>query len=110
VSSLNLTAAKYVHIIEPQWNPMVEEQAIGRVVRLDQRDNPTVIRYFVKDTVEKVRNLRGTQGPVLTRSQQIQDYQRNKKRLAASGFGTESEPISDTELLNVSGYLPQSFI
>lgn len=29
-------AANYIHILEPQWNPSVESQAIGRVVRLGQ--------------------------------------------------------------------------
>ncbi|KAJ6104356.1 helicase [Penicillium sp. IBT 18751x] len=31
---LNLTSATRVHILEPQWNPMVEQQAIGRALRL----------------------------------------------------------------------------
>ncbi|KAJ5381133.1 uncharacterized protein N7496_003561 [Penicillium cataractarum] len=33
---LNLTSATRVHILEPQWNPMVEQQAIGRALRLGQ--------------------------------------------------------------------------
>ncbi|KAK4038402.1 SNF2 family N-terminal domain-containing protein [Parachaetomium inaequale] len=50
---LNLTAANYVHIIEPQWNPAVEEQAIARAVRMGQRRTVTVIRYVVKSSVEE---------------------------------------------------------
>lgn len=51
---LNLAVANRVHLIEPQWNPMTEEQAIGRVLRLLQKRQVTVIRYIMEDTVEKV--------------------------------------------------------
>jgi SNF2 family DNA or RNA helicase len=68
---LNLTTATRIHILEPQWNPAVEKQAIGRVVRMGQEKNATIIRYSVKDSVE----------------QQIQTYQRRKMQLAAGGFG-----------------------
>ncbi|KAK4209149.1 SNF2 family N-terminal domain-containing protein [Rhypophila decipiens] len=44
--SLNLTVANYVHIIEPQWNPSVEEQAVGRAVRMGQERTVTIIRYI----------------------------------------------------------------
>jgi SNF2 family DNA or RNA helicase len=51
---LNLTAANYVHIVEPQWNPSVEEQAIARALRMGQTRSVTVFRYVMKDTVEQV--------------------------------------------------------
>lgn len=47
--------ANRVHIIEPQWNPSVEEQAIGRALRMGQTRSVTIIRYSMKDTVEQVR-------------------------------------------------------
>ncbi|KAK4225968.1 P-loop containing nucleoside triphosphate hydrolase protein [Podospora fimiseda] len=50
---LNLTAANYVHIVEPQWNPSVEEQAIARAVRMGQTRTVTVVRYIVKSSVEE---------------------------------------------------------
>ncbi|KAK3300617.1 SNF2 family N-terminal domain-containing protein [Chaetomium fimeti] len=50
---LNLTAANYVHIVEPQWNPSVEEQAIARAVRMGQTRTVTIIRYVVKNSVEE---------------------------------------------------------
>lgn len=56
-SRLNLTAASRIHLVEPQWNPSVESQAIGRAVRLGQQRNVTVLRYIVKDTVEEVRKF-----------------------------------------------------
>ncbi|KAF4844799.1 putative SWI/SNF-related matrix-associated actin-dependent regulator of chromatin subfamily A member 3-like 1 [Colletotrichum siamense] len=52
-TGLNLTAANYVHIVEPQWNPSVEEQAVGRALRIGQTREVTVIRYIVQDTVEQ---------------------------------------------------------
>jgi hypothetical protein len=52
---LNLTAAAYIHIVEPQWNPSVEQQAIGRALRLGQTQTVTVIRYIMRNSVEEVR-------------------------------------------------------
>ncbi|KAF3761555.1 hypothetical protein M406DRAFT_266849 [Cryphonectria parasitica EP155] len=50
---LNLTAATRVIIIEPFWNPFVEEQAIDRVHRLTQTVDVVVYKLTVKDTVEE---------------------------------------------------------
>ncbi len=50
---LNLAVANRVHIIEPQWNPSVEEQAIARALRMGQTRAVTVIRYSIKATVEE---------------------------------------------------------
>lgn len=49
---LNLTAASRVVILEPFWNPFVEEQAIDRVHRLNQTRDVVVYKLTVKDTVE----------------------------------------------------------
>ncbi|KAK1824304.1 hypothetical protein LTR12_001370 [Friedmanniomyces endolithicus] len=50
---LNLTAASRVVIVEPFWNPFVEEQAIDRVHRLNQTVDVKVYRLTVKDSVEE---------------------------------------------------------
>ncbi|KAK8217399.1 hypothetical protein M8818_001155 [Zalaria obscura] len=50
---LNLTAASRVVLIEPFWNPFVEEQAIDRVHRLNQTVDVKVFRLTVADTVEE---------------------------------------------------------
>ncbi|ETR97227.1 hypothetical protein M419DRAFT_116379 [Trichoderma reesei RUT C-30] len=50
---LNLTAATRVIIIEPFWNPFVEEQAIDRVHRLTQTVDVVVYKLTVKQTVEE---------------------------------------------------------
>ncbi|KAH8880490.1 hypothetical protein GQ53DRAFT_891050 [Thozetella sp. PMI_491] len=52
---LNLTVANRIFIVEPQWNPSTEQQAIARAIRLGQEDRVEVIRYVIKDTVEVVR-------------------------------------------------------
>ncbi|EXJ95178.1 hypothetical protein A1O1_00297 [Capronia coronata CBS 617.96] len=50
---LNLTAASRVVILEPFWNPFVEEQAIDRVHRLNQTEDVKVYKLTVKDSVEE---------------------------------------------------------
>ncbi|KAF6828597.1 DNA repair and recombination protein rad5c [Colletotrichum musicola] len=72
---LNLTCANRVFIVELQWNPSVENQAIARAMRLGQGQEVFVTRYVIKDTVE-----------VEMRSQQ-----QIKKDLAAIGFDDYEE-------------------
>lgn len=50
---LNLTAASRVVIVEPFWNPFVEEQAIDRVHRLNQTVDVKVFRLTIRNTVEE---------------------------------------------------------
>ncbi len=50
---LNLTAATRVVIVEPFWNPFVEEQAIDRVHRLTQTVDVVIYKLTVADTVEE---------------------------------------------------------
>ncbi|CAG8951176.1 hypothetical protein HYFRA_00007922 [Hymenoscyphus fraxineus] len=50
---LNLTAATRVVILEPFWNPFVEEQAIDRVHRLTQKTDVIVYKITVEDSVEE---------------------------------------------------------
>lgn len=53
-SRLTLTVADRVHIVEPQWNPLVEEQACGRALRIGQTRSATIFKYVTKRTVEEV--------------------------------------------------------
>lgn len=53
---INLTAANFVHIMEPQWNPMVEAQAVDRVHRIGQTREVFVRRYTIKNSIETVSN------------------------------------------------------
>jgi superfamily II DNA or RNA helicase len=58
---LNLTAAEYVFLLDPWWNPAVEAQAIDRAHRIGQSRQVFAYRLIAKDTVEeKVVQLQAT--------------------------------------------------
>jgi hypothetical protein len=50
---LNLTAADYVYLLDPWWNPAVEAQAIDRAHRIGQARQVFAYRIVAKDTVEE---------------------------------------------------------
>lgn len=50
---LNLTAASYVFVMDPWWNPAVEQQAIDRAHRIGQKNVLTVYRPIIQNTVEE---------------------------------------------------------
>jgi superfamily II DNA or RNA helicase len=50
---LNLTAAEYVFLLDPWWNPAVEAQAIDRAHRIGQSRQVFAYRLIAKDTVEE---------------------------------------------------------
>ncbi len=50
---LNLTAADYVLITDPWWNPAAEDQAMGRAHRMGQTRPVTVYRLVTKGTIEE---------------------------------------------------------
>ncbi len=50
---LNLTAADYVYIVDPWWNPAVEQQAIDRTHRIGQTKKIFAYRLICKDTIEE---------------------------------------------------------
>ncbi|KAL9110915.1 MAG: hypothetical protein Q9227_004530 [Pyrenula ochraceoflavens] len=74
---LNLTSANRVFIVEPQWNPSVENQAISRALRLGQGQRVLVTRYIVEGTVE----------------QEMRSQQDHKRRIAAFGWNSSQEPL-----------------
>ncbi|KAJ9139227.1 DNA repair and recombination protein rad5c [Coniochaeta hoffmannii] len=74
---LNLTAANRIFIVELQWNPTVENQAIARAIRINQSDKVLVTRYKIRETVE----------------QEIESQQLNKKKAARVGFVKDDEDI-----------------
>ncbi len=51
-TGLNLTAADYVVILDPWWNPAVEDQASSRAHRMGQQRPVTVYRLVAKGTLE----------------------------------------------------------
>jgi non-specific serine/threonine protein kinase len=50
---LNLTAADYVYIVDPWWNPAVEQQAIDRTHRIGQTKNIFAYRLICRETIEE---------------------------------------------------------
>ncbi|KAJ0158674.1 putative matrix-associated actin-dependent regulator of chromatin subfamily [Colletotrichum tanaceti] len=71
---LNLTCANRVFIVELQWNPSVENQAIARAIRFGQDQKVLVTRYVIKGTVEE----------------EMRSQQNVKKSLAAIGFDEQA--------------------
>jgi SNF2 family DNA or RNA helicase len=56
---LNLTAADYVFIIDPWWNPAVEEQAINRAHRIGRDGKVMVYRFITSNSIEeKIQKLK----------------------------------------------------
>ncbi len=55
---LNLTAADYVFLLDPWWNPAREDQAIARAHRIGQQRPVTALRFIAHDSIEeKIRVL-----------------------------------------------------
>jgi superfamily II DNA or RNA helicase len=81
---LNLTAADYVVICDPWWNPAVEDQAVGRAHRMGQRRPVTVYRLVIQGSIEE----------------RIMALHRDKRALAEGLFSGESfgEALSLEEL------------
>lgn len=85
---LNLTAADYVFLLDPWWNPAVESQAIDRAHRIGQTRHVIAYRLIAKDTVEE----------------KVLELQNRKRQLAdaiLSGDGSLLSALSreDLELL-----------
>ena len=75
---LNLTAADYVFILDPWWNPAVEAQAVDRAHRIGQDRHVFAYRLICKDTVEE----------------RILEMQKDKKQLAESIITADASLIS----------------
>jgi len=50
---LNLVVANHAFLVDPWWNPAVEEQAVERVHRIGQKKPVQVVRFICKETVEE---------------------------------------------------------
>ena len=84
-TGLNLTAADYVILLDPWWNPAVEAQAADRAHRLGQRLPVTVYRLICQNTIEeKVVNLHA-----------------EKMALAADILADGASPLSAEAMLNL---------
>lgn len=72
---LNLTAADYVYLLDPWWNPAAEAQAIDRTYRIGQTRPVFAYRMIAKDTVEE----------------KVLQMQQRKQRLATAALGSPME-------------------
>ena len=64
---LNLTEADYVYLIDPWWNPAVENQAIDRSYRIGQQKNVVAIRLICPDTIEeKIMKMQASKKDIAT--------------------------------------------
>ncbi len=70
---LNLTAADYVFVLDPWWNPTTEQQAVARAHRIGQTRNVFALRFITTDTIEE----------------KIIRLQDKKKKLAADILGVD---------------------
>jgi len=52
-TGLNLTEADYVYLVDPWWNPAVENQAIDRCYRIGQKKNVVAVRLICPGTIEE---------------------------------------------------------
>jgi SNF2-related domain/Helicase conserved C-terminal domain/SWIM zinc finger len=76
---LNLTAADYVFILDPWWNPAVEAQAVDRTHRIGQLRQVFAYRLITRDTVEE----------------KVLELQQSKRGLADAILGAENSLIRD---------------
>lgn len=53
---LNLTQANHVVLMDPWWNPFVEQQAIDRIYRIGQKKNIYVYKLYMSFTIEEWMN------------------------------------------------------
>jgi SNF2 family DNA or RNA helicase len=76
---LNLTAADYVFLLDPWWNPAVEAQAIDRAHRIGQTRPVSAYRLIARDTVEE----------------KVLELQKTKRDLAAAIIGANNSVLRD---------------
>ncbi|MBP8958907.1 MAG: DEAD/DEAH box helicase [Bacteroidales bacterium] len=81
---LNLTAADYVFILDPWWNPAAELQAMSRAHRIGQDKNVFVFRYISTDSIEE-------------KIVKLQD----KKSKLADTFIQSNNPLKDIDYKNI---------
>ncbi|WAO86157.1 Helicase ATP-binding domain-containing protein [Fusarium falciforme] len=50
---LTLTVATRAYLMEPHWNPTLEEQALARIHRIGQTREVTTVRFYMRDSFEQ---------------------------------------------------------
>lgn len=52
-TGINLTVASRVYLMEPWWNPAVEEQAMDRVHRIGQKEQVKIVKMIARDSIDE---------------------------------------------------------
>ncbi|OEK02753.1 helicase SNF2 [Roseivirga sp. 4D4] len=86
---LNLTEADYVFLLDPWWNPAIEEQAVDRAHRIGQKKTVFTYKFIARDTVEE----------------KILALQKNKLKLASDLISTEESFIKKLTTEDISELL-----
>lgn len=81
-TGLTLTEADYVFLMDPWWNPAVEQQAVDRTHRIGQRQPVNVYRLYGNGTIEE----------------KVLDLQAQKRQLVERVFAGSSSKLSYQEL------------
>ncbi|KAM1611239.1 hypothetical protein ACFX1Z_000036 [Malus domestica] len=90
-TGINLTAANRVYLLEPWWNPAVEEQAMDRVHRIGQKEDVKIVRLIARNSIEE----------------RILELQDKKKKLAKEAFqrkaAKDRRDVGAEDLLGLMG-------
>ncbi len=88
-TGLNLTRAEYVFLIDPWWNPAVENQAIDRAYRIGQQNKVVAVRFITPGTIEE----------------KIMDLQERKRQLADDLIRTDIHVLKNLKKEDLIGLL-----
>lgn len=78
---LNLTCANRAFMMDPWWSPSVEDQAIDRVHRIGQSNNVKVVRFIVKDSIEKKMLRIQERKRMMGEAVEVEEEERRKQRI-----------------------------
>ncbi|PVH94734.1 hypothetical protein DM02DRAFT_721125 [Periconia macrospinosa] len=74
---LTLTEASRAYLMEPHWNPTIEEQALARIHRIGQTQQVTTVRFYIRNSFEE-------------RVMEVQESKKNLASVLLSGHDGES--------------------
>ncbi len=86
---LNLTKADYVFILDPWWNPAVENQAVDRAHRIGQQNKVFTYKFITRNTVEE----------------KILQLQKRKIKLASDLISTEESFVKTLSRKDIENIL-----
>ena len=82
---LNLTAANHLLLMDPAWNPSIENQCFDRIHRFGQKKPCNIIRFIIRDSIESY----------------ICQIQEKKRNLTSGAFGQVDRNRGPQELQQI---------